>query len=829
MKKITFITAMTALLSWSGMIQAQTPTMPDVTTDESAPKYYFVKSYRSNGYLTANPNGTATHEQKDNVTANSIWYFNGTISNNGTSQFFGKIGNEGVRGKYLSNVGTNTMTTTGTDWYVRAHKYPTDPSTYGLAISIDANLSSNIDANNQNTGTGMYGGTGEDYNGTTWNVVPLETVLAELAATIENESETYTATLNEANSLYTEAEKNQGTYGGYTKEAIENLKEICDENQTAGSTDEEKVHQILILRAAIANFKASPKTKAPEGFYRFKCMNGDEFLAANSFGMKSDRPKGIITNDVNKENPGIESIWKLEYLDAAQTTFSLMNVATGEYINNTYVNDNPAGVYTCFAPQPMTFVYNHKSGTNVSGVDVPAGKVAIKGSDFTIFYNSGSITNYWDGIGSVWSIEPVDQANLAQYITDDNISNLENFYNTIEGDKIYSLNDFKPSMASEEKTALESNKTYENYSSYINAIKETAKKIDENAYYYIVSAYKTFNDGINRYVYVDTDGNLKWKKGETTDISMLWKITTATDDYNPSGYNITSVNYKKSIKTGSYSNPAIIEESDYPMTIEASPAGNSMPGGVLIKHYKENLDKETLALRGSLTGDNHVFASPTIDDNDMGLTTANLDAATYATHFLLVRAESVNLRTQATSNGNWSTAYLPIAVKLPNEAKAYFIPEATNGIATLAECEDNKIAAEDGVLIKSDNAGEFTVSILNESVEKTDNNLLKGSLIKNTVATDVNAYILGNVEGKVGFYQMDGTDRTMAANKAYLELSKSMSQIRSIVIGGPTTGIEETVTSGSEEEYYDLQGRRVMNPVKGIYITKSGKKVLFCK
>ena len=34
-------------------------------------------------------------------------------------------------------------------------------------------------------------------------------------------------------------------------------------------------------------------------------------------------------------------------------------------------------------------------------------------------------------------------------------------------------------------------------------------------------------------------------------------------------------------------------------------------------------------------------------------------------------------------------------------------------------------------------------------------------------------------------------------------------------------------TLNENEEYYDLQGRRVKNPTKGIYITKSGKKVLF--
>ena len=89
---------------------------------------------------------------------------------------------------------------------------------------------------------------------------------------------------------------------------------------------------------------------------------------------------------------------------------------------------------------------------------------------------------------------------------------------------------------------------------------------------------------------------------------------------------------------------------------------------------------------------------------------------------------------------------------------------------------------------------------------------------------------MGNNEGAVGFYQMNEEDRTLSSNKAYLVLPASASHVRSITIGGPTTGIEDTVAEDAQaEEYYDLQGRRVKNPTKGIYVTKSGKKVLFCK
>ena len=85
---------------------------------------------------------------------------------------------------------------------------------------------------------------------------------------------------------------------------------------------------------------------------------------------------------------------------------------------------------------------------------------------------------------------------------------------------------------------------------------------------------------------------------------------------------------------------------------------------------------------------------------------------------------------------------------------------------------------------------------------------MSGIFLSQEIASESNAYILGNGNSGVGFYQMSADDRTLGSNKAYLELPASMSHIRSITIGGPTTGIEDTIAEGAEaEEYYDLQGR----------------------
>lgn len=61
-----------------------------------------------------------------------------------------------------------------------------------------------------------------------------------------------------------------------------------------------------------------------------------------------------------------------------------------------------------------------------------------------------------------------------------------------------------------------------------------------------------------------------------------------------------------------------------------------------------------------------------------------------------------------------------------------------------------------------------------------------------------------------------------------LENFRLHNALRSIMIGGTTTGINSIETGEAENEvYFDLQGRRVNSPKKGLYITSQGKKVIF--
>ena len=83
----------------------------------------------------------------------------------------------------------------------------------------------------------------------------------------------------------------------------------------------------------------------------------------------------------------------------------------------------------------------------------------------------------------------------------------------------------------------------------------------------------------------------------------------------------------------------------------------------------------------------------------------------------------------------------------------------------------------------------------------------------------------------IGFYKVKSNVTNIPGNKAFLVLTNAEAQAKGFVLefeDGGTTGIETIENSKHSTEsgvYYDLQGRRVENPTRGVYIV-NGKKVV---
>lgn len=181
----------------------------------------------------------------------------------------------------------------------------------------------------------------------------------------------------------------------------------------------------------------------------------------------------------------------------------------------------------------------------------------------------------------------------------------------------------------------------------------------------------------------------------------------------------------------------------------------------------------------------------------------------------------------------------------------------SGGKMTLTE-RNSQVAKNEGVLLKTD--GEYVNAKANETNELTkassdENHLVATPAEAQTVTAETGCklyrltYKNATNKERLGFYlsvdkannSSNGTSLKATPGKAYLQVSEneakdpsSAALARSFVFGSgnETTGIDGITIMGTDvqrhgtiEGIFDLQGRKISNPTKGIYI-KNNKKVV---
>ena len=174
-------------------------------------------------------------------------------------------------------------------------------------------------------------------------------------------------------------------------------------------------------------------------------------------------------------------------------------------------------------------------------------------------------------------------------------------------------------------------------------------------------------------------------------------------------------------------------------------------------------------------------------------------------------------------NLGYSTLYSEVALSIPAGITAY-TGSLKGEWLILTPINSGAIPAKTAVILEG-SAGSY--GFFEVTTETTiNNNILRGTAdnIPVSSVTDGVVYTLQpNGEGGVVFMQYTG--ETLNANKAYLVLDGNVAQSISIRFEG-TTDIEHSeIRNQHSEIIYDLQGRRVLNPTKGIYIV-NGKKII---
>lgn len=143
------------------------------------------------------------------------------------------------------------------------------------------------------------------------------------------------------------------------------------------------------------------------------------------------------------------------------------------------------------------------------------------------------------------------------------------------------------------------------------------------------------------------------------------------------------------------------------------------------------------------------------------------------------------------------------------------------------------VPANTGLLLKGANNGNYEITIANSGAEVEGGNAFLVNTAGTTFSADNDYYYFGLKKDTFTFGTFDPATVAIPANKAYLKIAKSAfpagARELSLVFEEESTGMDASLVNSEKRilnsEIYDLQGRRVVKPVKGLYIV-NGKKVM---
>ena len=183
--------------------------------------------------------------------------------------------------------------------------------------------------------------------------------------------------------------------------------------------------------------------------------------------------------------------------------------------------------------------------------------------------------------------------------------------------------------------------------------------------------------------------------------------------------------------------------------------------------------------------------------------------------------------------GSWCTYYNGLAdVTVAEGTTVYTAKQNNEGGVTLTATGSRIIKRGEAVLLKS--AANVVLSSAASSGDGVyTGNELKGVDVETPQDANTTYYVLSKVNGVFGFYKLareNGNSEPikLGANKAYLAVANAHDAPEFIGFGENTTAISEHEFNESHElsgAIYDLQGRKVANPSKGLYIV-NGKKIV---
>lgn len=521
------------------------------------------------------------------------------------------------------------------------------------------------------------------------------------------------------------------------------------------------------------------------------------------------------------------------YGTSAQTTYQALNGAYWAIVESDY----GVKLYNRAAKKYVTVTAEGKNKVKATMTDYGTTFYMQKSNkaDFSLRYENtkGYLGDHKDGFLSTWygdsNTDDTQNDGGSGYkviaVDESDIQLAKTYASTIsnatDAEGLVQYNDKYDNVASA-KTLDQLDAAYQSY--------QTDNDFSDFTGYYRV---RNVNTEVNRYlssenIQVSTNGSLleKWQADanmdrnitRTTDAdnfgSQLWQLTRNAEGT----YSLVNAN------TGREAGYITSDASQLQMVVNI---GNGN-GHYTFKPYTEGTtfdgyDAKSMFLMVDSEG-NHASAA---SDNDHVVANNN-QYTNKSNYWQLVKVTSVPVTIKSVG---WASVAFPFAVQVPAESgvKAYFAESADDTRMTLSEITDGIIPANTGVLLTKDGGCTVNLPIVTTTTTYPNNKLACATAERDGYASKAN-YMLSAKTGTVGF--LPSTMTLVPANKAFLPAANITSgsgqaQMLSFYIGGTVTGINAATADAQNgnDVYYDLNGRRVLYPAHGIYLTGNGKKV----
>lgn len=182
----------------------------------------------------------------------------------------------------------------------------------------------------------------------------------------------------------------------------------------------------------------------------------------------------------------------------------------------------------------------------------------------------------------------------------------------------------------------------------------------------------------------------------------------------------------------------------------------------------------------------------------------------------------------------FATFCSPVALEIPDGVKAYIATsvkadaEVGEGEYLFVEEISGVIPANTGVLLEG-TAGatvNFPIAAANAVLPNVEANKFVGTTIPRQGFAEDSHYGLRLYEGNAVLAK-NGTVANVPANKAILPVddTPASSNVLGFRFGEDVLTAIESATNSNSIEFYDINGKRVVKPTTGIYVTREGRKV----